>query len=200
MKKIFFALFAVLSTGAFAQTVDFGLKAGLVYPTDKGVIKTVSLGVQEKGKGAMGFQGGAMVRAKFAGFYVQPELLYTQFKYDDFGSTDLKITKKRVDIPVNVGKTFALGLVQAQTGPVFSIGFDDAIKGLEDSYKQETKSNFNMGWQIGTGVNIKKLNVDLRYEFGLGKTTTKLLSKTMDVDLETSNRTNMLNLSVGYFF
>lgn len=201
MKKIFFVLFTVLSFSAFAQSVDFGLKAGLVYPTDDGVIKAVELGVESKGKGAMGFQGGAMVRVKFAGFYLQPELLYTQFKYDDFkGNNDLEVTKKRVDIPINAGKTFALGLVQVQTGPVFSIGFDDAIKGMDGSFKYESKNNFNMGWQIGTGVNIKKLNVDLRYEFGLGKTATKILSKDFGVDYETSNRTNMLNLSVGYFF
>lgn len=201
MKKIFFVLLTVLSVNAFSQTVDFGLKAGMVYPTDDGVIKTINFGIESKGKGAIGFQGGAMMRLKFAGFYLQPEALYSQYKYKDFEGTDeTELIKKRIDIPVNVGKTFALGLVQLQTGPVFSLNLDDVVRDFDGNYVQETKNKFNMGWQIGTGVNIKKLNVDLRYEFGLSKSVTKLLNRNMGLDYETSNRTNLLNLSVGYFF
>lgn len=199
MKKLFLMGFAVLSMGAMAQSVDFGLKAGMAFNTDKGVIKTIGEVNETKGKGAMGFQVGAMMRAKFAGFYVQPELLYTNFKneYKD-GGAKMDIKKSRLDIPVNVGKTFALGLVQVQTGPVFSFNLSDkANLGYGTADK---KDDISLGWQIGTGVNVKSLNVDLRYEFGLGKTTSKFIESTTNTAFETENRTNMLNLSVGYFF
>lgn len=201
MKKLFLIGFWLISISVFSQSINFGLKAGMSYPTDEGVINAIDVGVKTKGEGAMGFQGGAMLRLKFAGFYLQPEFLYSQFKYKDFdASSDLEVIKKRIDIPVNAGKTFAMGLLQLQTGPVFSIGFDDAIKGIDGSYKYENNKKFNMGWQVGTGVNIKKINLDVRYEFGLSKSSSKLLSRDFGLDYEISSRTNMLNFTVGYFF
>jgi len=198
MKKLFLIGFGIISMSAFSQSIDFGLKAGLVYNTDKGVVKTLSDTYNEKGKGSMGFQGGAMMRIKAAGFYVQPELLYTSFKYE-FDDSDGELQKTRLDIPINVGKTFALGLVQLQTGPVVSINMKDKLKGY-DSLKSKDKDDLSLGWQIGTGLNIKKLNLDLRYEFGLGKTTSKFLQEASEKEFQTENRVNMLNFSVGYFF
>lgn len=198
MKKLFLIGFGLISMSVFSQSIDFGLKAGPVYNTDKGVFKTIDGTYSSKGKGAMGFQGGAMMRIKAAGFYVQPELLYTSFKYKDDDS-DGELQKSRIDIPVNVGKTFALGLVQLQTGPVFSINAKDKLKGF-GSVKSTDKDDVSLGWQIGTGLNIKKLNLDLRYEFGLGKTSSKFLENATGTEFKTENRTNMLNFTVGYFF
>src|SRR5690625_6955483 len=67
-----------------------------------------------------------MVIAKFARFYLQREVLYTHFKneYKEVGES-IDVKKDRIDIPINVGKTFALGLVQVQTGPVFSFNISD---------------------------------------------------------------------------
>jgi len=200
MKKLFLIGFAILSMGAMAQSVDFGLKAGMAYNTDKdkGVLKTIEETYETKGKGAVGFQAGAMVRAKFAGFYLQPEVLYTHFKneYKEVGES-IDVKKDRIDIPINVGKTFALGLVQVQTGPVFSFNISDkANHGLGSADK---KDDMSLGWQVGTGLNFKKLNLDLRYEFGLGKTSSEFIQKTTNTNFKTENRTNMLNFTVGYF-
>lgn len=201
MKKLFLMGFALLSMGAFAQTIDFGLKAGMAYNTDKGVLKALNGAYEEKGKGAMGFQAGAMMRIKAVGFYVQPEVLYTSFK-NEYEGGDVK--KNRIDIPVNVGKTFALGLVQVQTGPVLSMNFKDKIDGKEfKDITADKTDNMSLGWQIGTGVNIKKLNLDVRYEFGLGKTTSKFIQDgigtNFETNFETKDRTNMLNITLGYF-
>lgn len=198
MKKLFLIGLGLISMSGFSQDIDLGLKAGLVYNTDKGVFKTIGSMQESEGKGAMGFQGGLMMRIKAAGFYVQPEVLYTSFKYEDENS-DGELQKSRIDIPVNVGKTFGLGLVQIQTGPVFSINAKDKLKGFGD-FSSKDKDDLSLGWQIGTGLNIKKLNIDLRYEFGLGKTTSKFIEENTNTAFETENRTNMLNLSVGYFF
>ena len=202
MKKLFLIGFAILSMGAMAQSVDFGLKAGMAYNTDKGVLKTIEEAYETKGKGAVGFQAGAMIKAKFAGFYLQPEVLYTHFKneYKKEAGESIDVKKDRIDIPINVGKTFALGLVQVQTGPVFSFNISDkANHGLGSADK---KDDMSLGWQVGTGLNFKKLNLDLRYEFGLGKTSSEFIKEAAGTNFKnfkTENRTNMLNFTVGYF-
>lgn len=201
MKKLMLLGFSLFAINSFAQSIDFGLKAGLVFNADKGAIKTIGDVYEEKGKGSVGFQAGAMARIKAGGIYVQPELLYTSFKneFDDNGA-DAEIKKSRLDIPINVGKTFAMGLVQIQTGPVFSLNFKDTFTadGVDFPDASE-RDEIGLGWQIGTGVNIKGLNVDLRYEFGLNKNIAKYNIAGAG-EFETENRTNMLNLSVGYFF
>lgn len=198
MKKLFLIGFAILSMGAMAQSVDFGLKAGMAYNTDrdKGVLKTIGETYETKGKGAVGFQAGAMIRAKFAGFYLQPEVLYTHFK-NEYKEESIDVKKDRIDIPINVGKTFALGLVQVQTGPVFSFNISD--KANDGFGSADKKDDMSLGWQVGTGLNFKKLNLDLRYEFGLGKTSSEFIQGAAGTNFKTENRTNMLNFTVGYF-
>lgn len=190
-----------LSMSAFAQSIDFGVKAGLAFNTDKGVLETADEAFRTKGKDATGFQAGAMMRVKAAGFYVQPELLFTSFKNDyTVEGEKIEIKKKRLDIPVNVGKTFAMGLLQAQTGPVFSINMKDKAEASLMKIEDKKTDNISLGWQIGTGVNIKNLNVDLRYEFGLGKTTSKFAENLSGTEFSAEKRINLLNVSVGYFF
>ncbi len=201
MKKLFLVGFSLFAMNSFAQNVDFGLKAGLVFNADKGLFKTIGETYEEKGKGSVGFQGGAMVRIKAGGLYVQPELLYTAFKNEfEEGGESIDVKKSRLDIPVNVGTTFAMGLVQIQTGPVFSLNFEDTIDSDGINFPDpEDRDKIGLGWQVGTGVNIKNLNIDLRYEFGLGKNVTKYVISEFG-EFQTENRSNMLNLSVGYFF
>lgn len=201
MKKLLLIGFSLFSICAFAQSINFGIKAGMVYNADKGMIRETNNLFKEKGKGSVGFQAGAMLRIKAASFYVQPELLYTNYKneFEENGES-IDIKKNRLDLPINVGKTFALGLVQIQTGPVFSMNFEDKIKGV-DLPDADKRDKMSLGWQIGTGLNIKKLNIDLRYEFGLGKTTSRYLLDAVGTtqEFKTENRASMLNLSIGYF-
>lgn len=200
-KKLLLLGFFMFALNAYAQNINFGLKAGLVFNADKGAITALNGVIDEKGKGSVGFQGGAMVRIKAGGLYVQPELLYTAFKneFEENGES-IDVKKSRLDIPINVGKTFAMGLVQIQTGPVFSLNFEDTIDSdginIPDAHERD---EIGLGWQIGTGVNIKNLNIDLRYEFGLGKNVSKYITSEFG-EFQTENRSNMLNLSVGYFF
>ncbi|WP_084015236.1 outer membrane beta-barrel protein [Moheibacter sediminis] len=200
-KKLMLLGFSLFAINTFAQTVDFGLKVGMVYNADKGAFKALNGAIDEKGKGSVGFQGGAMVRIKAGGIYVQPELLYTAFKneFEEAGET-IDVKKSRLDIPVNIGKTFAMGLVQIQTGPVFSLNFEDTIDSDGINFPDATeRDEIGLGWQIGTGVNLKGLNIDLRYEFGLNKNITKYNIAGAG-EFQTENRSNLLNLSVGYFF
>jgi len=188
----------LLGFSSFAQNSHFGIKAGMVYNADGGIVKSATGAYEDKGEGSVGFQAGAMVRIKAGGMYIQPELLYTSFKneYDTPTGDSFEVGKRRLDLPVNVGKTFVAGLIQVQLGPVFSYYFEDniSLSGIENADRDE----FNVGFQLGTGLNLKNFVFDLRYEFGFGKNSSKFVQDTWG--FETENRSKLLNLSVGYFF
>ena len=199
MKKLFLVGFSLLALNTYAQSSSFGIKAGGVFNADKGVLTTAGEAWENKGKGSVGFQAGAMVRIKAGGVYVQPELLYTSFKNEyeaKDGGQSFEIGKRRIDVPVNVGKTFVAGLVHVQAGPVLSYYFEDdiSLSGVTNAERDE----FNLGFQIGTGLNVKNFVFDVRYEFGLGKNASTFVQN--ETGFSTENRSKLLNVSVGYFF
>ena len=199
MKKLILtAIVGLAANFATAQNIDFGIKGGAVFNTDKGKVWEDAGNISKKdGKASAGFQAGALARVSLAGIYIQPELLYTQFKNEyDVDGQKLNVTKKRMDIPVNVGKRF-LGIGHIQAGPVFSYYFDDKLS-VKD-FTTAKQDEFNVGMQIGAGVEVSKLLFDLRYEFGLGKVGSDILNGS-NGQYRTENRPQMLNLSVAYLF
>ena len=199
MKKLILtAIVGLAANFATAQNIDFGIKGGAVFNTDKGKVWQDAGNIFKKdGKASAGFQAGALARVSLAGIYIQPELLYTQFKNEyDVDVQNLDVTKKRLDIPVNVGKRF-LGIGHVQAGPVFSYYFDDKLS-VKD-FTTAKQDEFNVGMQIGAGVEVSKLLFDLRYEFGLGKVGSDILNGSKG-QYRTENRPQMLNLSVAYLF
>ncbi|MFV0145011.1 PorT family protein [Empedobacter falsenii] len=199
MKKLILTVIVGLAANfATAQNINFGLKAGAVFNTDKGEVWSDAGNIFKKdGKAATGFQAGALARVSLAGIYIQPELLYTQFKNEyNVEGRNLDVTKKRMDIPVNVGKRF-LGIAHVQAGPVFSYYFDDKLSVKE--FTTAKQDEFNVGMQIGAGVEVSKLLFDLRYEFGLGKVGSEIVNGN-NREFNTENRPQMLNLTVAYLF
>ncbi|MBW1617426.1 MULTISPECIES: porin family protein [Empedobacter] len=199
MKKLILtAIVGLAANFATAQNINFGIKGGAVFNTDKGKVWEDAGNIFKKdGKASAGFQAGALARVSLAGIYIQPELLYTQFKNEyDVDGQKLNVTKKRMDIPVNVGKRF-LGIGHIQAGPVFSYYFDDKLS-VKD-FTTAKQDEFNVGMQIGAGVEVSKLLFDLRYEFGLGKVGSDILNGS-NGQYRTENRPQMLNLSVAYLF
>ncbi|HJD86266.1 MAG TPA: PorT family protein [Empedobacter falsenii] len=199
MKKLILTVIVGLAANfATAQNINFGLKAGAVFNTDKGEVWSDAGNIFKKdGKAATGFQAGALARVSLAGIYIQPELLYTQFKNEyNVEGRNLDVTKKRMDIPVNVGKRF-LGIAHVQAGPVFSYYFDDKLSVKE--FTTAKQDEFNVGMQIGAGVEVSKLLFNLRYEFGLGKVGSEIVNGN-NREFNTENRPQMLNLTVAFLF
>ncbi|WP_312355658.1 porin family protein [Empedobacter sp.] len=199
MKKLILtAIVGLAANFATAQNIDFGIKGGAVFNTDKGKVWQDAGNIFKRdGKASAGFQAGALARVSLAGIYIQPELLYTQFKNEyNIEGESFDVTKKRMDIPVNVGKRF-LGIGHIQAGPVFSYYFDDKLS-VKD-FTTAKQDEFNVGMQIGGGVQVSKLLFDLRYEFGLGKIGSEIVNSD-GRQFQTENRPQMLNLSVAYLF
>ncbi len=195
MKKIILlsCLFVAISFASFAQLPSFnlGVKAGLNLATPK---SDDFFGEENR----LGYQFGVWARLGGAGFYVQPEayLAGKGGKFDlsqDSGvEAEGKVRFTTLDVPVLIGNKIGFDKlnVRFMAGPVISFILDNSFKSNfqnvtdVDDYKNQT-----WGAQIGAGVDIGSLAVDLRYEAGLSN-----VSKSGQYD----QKQNLWHLSLGY--
>jgi hypothetical protein len=159
-----FLLSVGISKAQVIPSFAFGLKGGLNYSTFP------SNGVFNNDNRA-GYQAGAWARIGGLGLIFQPELYYTSkgVTVSETGGGENKQKFTSFDVPLLVGgKVGALGLGgRFYGGPVlsFTTGRDNA---LADATKLRYK-DANYGVQVGAGIDISSLSIDLRYEGGLNK-------------------------------
>ncbi|HPF93023.1 MAG TPA: porin family protein [Tenuifilaceae bacterium] len=180
----------VVSLAANAQFLRFGVKGGVSSSTvkiDKTTFSTIDDAetfVVEQGNSKMGLHFGLFGRVQVLGFYVQPELLFTQSKGEvvltDITNSESPIKSIRdqkfnkIDIPVMVG--WKIGPARLGLGPVASIMLSeqDGLKDeLADATNESVESNFKnatFGYQVGAGLDIFKFaTLDVKYEGNLSK-------------------------------
>ncbi len=171
MKKICLTFVLICSTFfAFSQVLpsfQFGLKGGLNLAKFK---TTGGLSADNQA----GFYAGVWSRIGAAGIHLQPELYIARKSSKSTSSgvnNEIKYTS--LDIPVLIGtKIGAAGVgLRLNTGPVVSFVLDE-----DQSFVQAAGAAANgsikdqaYAWQFGTGLDLGKLGVDLRYELGLTK-------------------------------
>jgi len=209
MKKILVLLFAFLLSAPIFSQVKFGLKAGVSTDftlTQQTLVDATGTPVNvilDNAKSAeWGFQGGAFVRASFAGLYVQPELLLAtatnSLSYSgtvDGDPVDEILEQKftKLNIPVMVG--FKLAFLRVNAGPAASILINDPKEILEGAtYKKAT-----FGYQAGLGLDLlKKLTVDVRYEGSLNQFCNEITIEGHTFQLD--DRSGSLIIHVGLIF
>ncbi|GMQ30380.1 porin family protein [Algoriphagus confluentis] len=196
MKKLTF-LFTLLlvSHWAFSQN-GVGIKAGLSSTElDFKNENFVPAGAQT------GYHIGLFGRFGGAGFFVQPELLFTQTKGEFAfvpgevsGGTppeNYKAEFNRLDIPVLAGfRVFKV--IRLMAGPVASININSKLEDSIDTVGEVNFSNATLGYQAGVGVDIGNLSLEGKYEGGLSKVTQNV------GQFQTDNRINQWILSVGF--
>ena len=190
MKKLILAVCFVLlsSVGAFAQ-FNLGLKAGLNYTT----IKAQNNEFNESG--ILGYQVGAWGRVGNS-FYVQPEI-YVGTKGSDFkfqaGGTTVEEKQKftTLDVPLLLGTKIGSDKFnfRIMAGPAFQFNLDDNSSAFSqatnpDYYKYR---DFVTNAQVGAGVDLGNLALDLRYETSL-----------QDINKNDGQKQNLLHFSVGF--
>lgn len=196
MKKVLFVgcLLMALSAGAFAQlpSFDLGLKAGV----NIAQLKADWADTENR----LGYQAGIWARFGATGFYFQPEI-YLGSKGGEFGTIDQngntyegsgKVNFTTLDIPLLLGNKIGFDQlnVRFMAGPVFSFLLKN---NLEENYSMAT--NFNsyknqtIGGQIGAGVDLGNVTVDLRYEKGLSN---------IDKSGKYDQKQNLWHISLGY--
>ncbi|MFT4032988.1 MAG: outer membrane beta-barrel protein [Siphonobacter sp.] len=211
MKKYFIliCLFYLTSAVTYAQKTSwfhFGIKAG----TNLSQLKTGSFIANGQYNGQTlnenlkqswdthtGFVGGAYLRFGRT-IFLQPEVLYSgkggsylvqviDSNGDPIGDPQtVKVKTETIDVPLLLG--LKLGPIRINAGPVasFLIGSDESIKDAIEKYTNDSaQSTFNQavwGYQVGGGLDIGRLSVDVRYEDNL--------SNLRFINLETSTGSN----------
>jgi hypothetical protein len=167
----------------------------------------------------MGFIAGAFARIGGKKLYLQPEVLYSIKK----GSSSVNLAEssgglnagmytqnfdvKSIQVPLLLGyKLLDLKLVSLRlfTGPAMSVVLKNSQISLTGSggavvdpslYDPKTFKNNVWDWQLGGGVDVGPLVLDVRYEWGLTNVSDGDVTKIGFV-----NKGNTLTFSLGYKF
>ena len=207
MKKvILIVLFIIGGTQLIQSQIQFGIKGGVNYNSNS--ISNVSDDILSGAKSKTGFHGGIWTRIKIPviGLFIQPELVYTQLSNDvvylpkSINPTTTSYEFRKIDIPVLLGKkVFGIGRVFA--GPTFQYVLDGDF-GLSN-IKDVKSDGFTLGMQLGAGIDIGKLGLDVRWERAFSDTES---SFTRDNIIGTTNKTtfdtrvNQIIVGLSYKF
>lgn len=194
MKKLLFTLaFLSFVICAYSQDFSIGPKVG-ISQTNLDLSKENF----ESGDAKFGYHVGVFSRIGFGGFFLQPEVLYTQtkgkFSFDNMGSEldgDYESSFNRLDIPVMVGfKLF--NFLRLQGGPIASIDMNSELKNAVKDVQNVDFEKSTLGYQAGIGLDIGNMIIDAKYESSLNKLTSNVGS------FSTDQRINQWILSVGF--
>ena len=203
MKKIIFACFLLtLVTKNSQAQLQFGLKGGVNYNSDS--FESVSNDVLNGAKTKTGIHTGLWLRAKLPviGLYIRPEIVYTELNnsvnyespFSAPKTTDFKF--KKIDVPVLIGKKF-LGIGNVFAGPSFQYILSSDFE-LNDLREVSTES-FSLGIQLGAGIELGRLGIDLRWERGLSKTETVFVDNTIfDSNFNFDKRVSQIIFGISY--
>jgi hypothetical protein len=196
MKKLVLVLLVFLgSLSAYAQKNGFGLKGGLSstqvnFEGDQLVPSDAQLG----------YHLGVFARFGGIGFFVQPEVLFTQtsgkFKLElppasSTSPTQYEAKFNRLDVPVMAGFRL-LKIIRVMAGPIASFNIDSSLKEAGTTVQNIDFKQATLGYQTGVGVDLGNLTFEGKYEGGLSRFTENVGSYTAD------NRLNQWVLSVGF--
>ena len=195
MKKlVLISLISLTSLSLYAQKNGVGIKAGLSSTqVDFEGEQLVPNGAQ------MGYHVGVFARFGGIGFFVQPEVLFTQtsgrFKLElppvsSISSTSYEAKFNRLDVPVMAGFRM-LKIVRIMAGPIASFNIDSSLKDAGTTVQNIDFKKATLGYQTGVGVDLGNLSIEGKYEGGLSRFTENVGSYTAD------NRLNQWVLSVG---
>lgn len=173
---LFFLLLGVIQVSQ-AQ-FSFGLRGGLNFsrlPSNTYELNDPQTRINTVDESYSGFHAGVMAQISLLGVFVMPEILFVSTGNDLVlereGEPDSYFQQKfsHIDIPVMVGAK--IGPLRAGIGPVASILLDNS-SGLasEEPGFRERFHPASYGFQLGAGLNLGNLALDLKYQLGLSDT------------------------------
>jgi hypothetical protein len=138
------------------QGSGFGVKGGLNYNTSGKYFKDAGTIFTQPGQN-MGYHLGIFFQITSYDISLRPELIYTSTSFtSDLGTVDFQ----KVDMPVLVKMRF-FKVVSFQIGPSVHYTFKEEFSVPENF---EPADPFGLGFQMGLGVNIGPVGLDLRFE------------------------------------
>lgn len=156
-------MLCLASTGLWAQSTEFGIKGGLNYGST-GDINNFSDAVEDfpkitEGEAKAGYHFGIFGKIAVSSVFIQPELVYTKLT-TDYGAFDYNLNK--IDLPVLLGVDI-LGPLNIKAGPSFQYITNNEIE--NGIFKiSDVDKDLTVGYQLGAGLNLGSLGIDVRYE------------------------------------
>lgn len=203
VSKAVLTVFAITFINISFAQVDFGIKGGVNYNFG-GDLKEIPSSIGSSTENLItsadakaGFHAGIWAKVNFLGIYLRPELAYTELN-NTYGKNtltnrnDSDFKTKKIDIPILIGAKI-IGPLHLFGGPTFQYIMDTDF----DVNNLETikTDDFSVGLQLGAGVNLGRLGIDLRWEKGFNNDANgKFLNTKFDID----NRPNQLIFGLSY--
>ncbi len=195
MKKMILAALIFCGGTAIAQST-YGIKGGLNYGAT-GEYENFSQAAGdassiEDGNNKTGYHLGIFGKLEFLGIFLQPELVYTNLN-TEYNNFDYKIDK--IDAPILVGINL-LGPLHIKAGPSFQYILNNELENASFNIS-EVENEITMGYQLGAGINLGRLGVDLRYE-GAFKENNAFGDAAADNNFRIDSRPSQWILGVSY--
>lgn len=204
-KPLFIFLLLLTCQVVFAQdVVNFGIKAG----TNGSILSNLGSGIERNGLKYGGVAGlWLRVKIPLIGLYVQPEVVFSQTGgqvTDLNGQLKSKINLTNIDGVLLLGQRFGLGnlALRINVGPIYSQVLSAKAKSKTTVVGNITETNTSIkdqihtsqiGMQAGIGLDISKINIDLRVQHNF----TKLFDNSASLDNQ-NIRIELLQLTLGF--
>lgn len=206
MKRTFFIILMLLMIHQVSNAqFSFGIRGGLNFanlPEQTFQLDDTQTEIRTLSDSYTGFHVGVMGHISLLGVFIMPEILFVSTGNDlvlTQGEENVYYKQKfsQLDIPVMVGAK--IGPIRAGLGPVATILLNSE-SGLSDA-NSDYRARFNSatyGIQVGAGLNLGNMAIDLKYQFGLSNLGDGIVIGERTYAFDT--RPRQLVLSIGFLF
>ena len=167
---------------------SWGLRGGLNYNSNGEFLSEASE-VYKNPKSNAGYHVGLFKKIDLLGFFLRPELVYTSTS-SSYNGDDLSMSK--IDLPLNLGSGF-IGPTYIFAGPSIQYVLSSEFAGVSTA---SSLKDITVGANIGLGVSLNKINIDLRYERGLTEKEMRFLTQKVYQEARIDTRQDQLILSL----
>lgn len=201
MKKIALIV-AMLFVTTYASAglrdkIHLGLKAGLGYQANE--VKLANITDFSLSSNAGWFAGAAVDIELPKKFSIQPEAVFSHYKFNIENAIDGYMKVNQIEIPVMVGYDLTK-MLKVQVGPRFCVMED--VNGVAENAAEFVEGvtsawNWNspiLGYALGLEANIWKIVITARYNGEFKK------AEVLGFPAGGTNRISNFQLGVGYFF
>jgi hypothetical protein len=203
---------------------NVGMKAGfqaVTYNDPEFEIEGYEFDTNNIQSNKIGYAISPFARMTFGKFYLQTEATFGITNHSfDFHDVQLpedaifkpnniiyNLTTYCMQVPILVGYNFiqqdgcGLGVF---TGPrtkfVFTSMSDQQFEHFKYEDLEEVLKDKTYYWEIGLGIKIYRVFLDLTYDIGLTKASSHIISKSAGKTFTSNRRDNVLSFSVGFIF
>jgi hypothetical protein len=181
-------LIVILGVNSIHAQSSWGLRGGLNYNSNGEFLSEASE-VYKNPKSNAGYHVGLFKKIDLLGFFLRPELVYTSTT-SSYNGDDLSMSK--IDLPLNLGSGF-IGPTYIFAGPSLQYVLSSEFAGVNTA---SSLKDITVGANIGIGLSLNKINIDLRYERGLTEKEMRFLTQKVYKEARIDTRQDQLILSL----